>query len=221
MMMRVRKPFNLRLALIFWSLLLAIFSIYGSMKVVPEFIGALYTRGAFFSICKASFRDEPTIQFWIWLFIWSKVAELIDTLFVVLRKQKFLHLHWIHHALTLIYSFIVFGDLPAFCRWMVSMNFSVHVFMYSYYTLRAVGIRTPKTWSIAITSSQIMQMIIGFLISLTTSFYHISGSKCDVTLKSGILGVFVYGLFLILFLNFFYHSYLKKNSNATSRQKAE
>jgi hypothetical protein len=40
----------------------------------------------------------------ITIFCISKVPELIDTLFIVLRKQKLIFLHWFHHATVLIYS---------------------------------------------------------------------------------------------------------------------
>jgi hypothetical protein len=32
------------------------------------------------------------------MFAWSKVAELGDTLFLVLRKREVIFLHWYHHA---------------------------------------------------------------------------------------------------------------------------
>jgi elongation of very long chain fatty acids protein 6 len=47
------------------------------------------------------------------------LAELGDTAFIVLRKQKLINLHWIHHVLTLCYCFFVFADQPGTARWMV------------------------------------------------------------------------------------------------------
>jgi hypothetical protein len=41
----------------------------------------------------------------LWLFIISKVPETIDTLFIVLRRQQLIFLHWFHHASVLIYCF--------------------------------------------------------------------------------------------------------------------
>jgi elongation of very long chain fatty acids protein 6 len=35
----------------------------------------------------------------------SKVPETIDTLFIVLRRQKLIFLHWYHHATVLVYCF--------------------------------------------------------------------------------------------------------------------
>jgi elongation of very long chain fatty acids protein 6 len=35
----------------------------------------------------------------------SKVPETVDTLFIVLRRQELIFLHWYHHASVLIYCF--------------------------------------------------------------------------------------------------------------------
>ena len=35
----------------------------------------------------------------------SKVPETIDTLFIVLRRQPLIFLHWYHHASVLVYCF--------------------------------------------------------------------------------------------------------------------
>ena len=44
------------------------------------------------------------LNLWYLFFVLSKALELVDTLFIVLRKHKLLTLHWVHHCLTLCYS---------------------------------------------------------------------------------------------------------------------
>jgi len=86
---------------------------------------------------------------WYLFFILSKAFELIDTLFIVLRKSKLIALHWVHHVLTLIFSWYAFIDVPGTARWMVNMNFLVHSLMYTYYGLAAMRIRLPKKVSLS------------------------------------------------------------------------
>lgn len=56
--------------------------------------------------------------------------ELMDTIFVVLRKRPLMFLHWYHHVLTMIYAFFSYPLTPGFNRWGIYLNFFVHAFMY-------------------------------------------------------------------------------------------
>ena len=67
-----------------------------------------------------------------------QVPELGDTIFIVLRKQKLIFLHWYHHITVLIYCWYSFSQYTAPARWFVVMNFVVHSIMYTYYAFRAL-----------------------------------------------------------------------------------
>lgn len=45
-----------------------------------------------------------------WAFCFSKLPELVDTVFIVLRKQPLIFLHWYHHASVLIYCWFSYQD---------------------------------------------------------------------------------------------------------------
>jgi elongation of very long chain fatty acids protein 6 len=137
-------------------------------------------------------------------------VELTDTLFIVLRKQKLITLHWIHHCLTLIYSWYVFADVPATARWMVNMNFMIHSLMYSYYAFRAFRISIPRVINISITSLQILQMFYGLYINFRVIQFKTSDIPCDLSPSVAVTGLSLYSLFFILFVNYFVRSYLLK-----------
>ena len=67
-----------------------------------------------------------------------QLPELVDTVFIVLRKQKLIFLHWYHHITVLIYCWYSFSQYTAPARWFVVMNFVVHSIMYTYYAFRAL-----------------------------------------------------------------------------------
>lgn len=202
-----QKGLGLRSLMFCWNLMLAVFSIMGTVRCLPEFVHMIRHSGVESSYCDSSYYYDVRLTFWYWLFVWSKVIELGDTVFIVLRKQSLISLHWIHHVLTLSYAFFVIGEAPASARWMVNMNFAIHSVMYSYYALKALRIHIPRKIAMAITVAQIVQMIFGLYINYRAFNMRIDGQKCDTSLSASASGLFIYGLFFLLFINFFAKSY--------------
>lgn len=117
--MRDRRKLNLRLPLAIWSGVLTLFSMLGTWSCLPEFISIIYNKGLVASYCDNCYIKKKELIFWYTIFSLSKIIELGDTVFIVLRKQRLITLHWIHHAMTLVYTFYIFGFLAATARWMV------------------------------------------------------------------------------------------------------
>ena len=87
----------------------------------------------------------------------SKLAELGDTLFLVLRKRPLRFIHVYHHCLTLVTSWYLAGQWAQTGRLFSTMNFLIHSIMYSYYAFQALRwIRLPKALSMTITFLQVM-----------------------------------------------------------------
>jgi hypothetical protein len=84
--MSSRARYELRKPLIAWNVALAAFSIVGTIRVWPEFIEAIFGHGLVYSVCDSSVYYGIS-GFWGFLFAMSKLPELIDTLFIILRKQ--------------------------------------------------------------------------------------------------------------------------------------
>ena len=207
------QPYNLRTFLVIWNSILAVFSIFGVFRCLPEFYQILSSKGFTASFCESDYYRDYRLNMWYYLFTCSKVLELIDTLFIILRGGKLITLHWVHHVLTLTYSWYGFGDVPATARWMINMNFIAHSFMYTYYALRALRMHVPRVISISITTIQILQMVFGVHINYVVISRVTSGKPCDVSLSVGIVGLLLYILFLILFMKFFVDSYLGNPKN--------
>ena len=91
--MKNREKFHLYRSLVAWNIVLAIFSIVGAIRFLPSFATVLYNKGFEHSVCVQDY-SYGVAGCWAWLFSLSKFVELIDTAFIVLRKQKLIFLHW-------------------------------------------------------------------------------------------------------------------------------
>lgn len=97
--MRNREKFHLYRSLVAWNILMALFSILGTVRFLPYFLNMLMNDGVVHSIC---FIENPqslnalngVAACWAGLYRASKLLELIDTAFIVLRKQRLIFLHW-------------------------------------------------------------------------------------------------------------------------------
>ena len=193
-----------------WNVVKYFYIFTGVVRCLPEFVHILLSKGFTASFCQSDYYRDARLSLWYMLFVWSKAIELVDTLFIIVRGGKLITLHWIHHCLTLCYSWYVFADVPATARWMVNMNFLVHSLMYTYYALKAVRVPIPGLISISITSLQILQMVFGLYINYTVIGFKKSGIACDCSLSVATTGLALYTLFLILFVNYFIRAYLVK-----------
>jgi len=209
--MSSRPPFNLRSPLAAWSAFLAIFSILGFLRTFPEFLHTIHSGGLYGSVCDSSYLDTNRVSgFWTWLFTLSKLPELGDTVFIVLRKQQLIFLHWYHHLTVLIYVFYCFSQTTSSARWFMVMNYFVHSVMYSYFALRAMRVRVPKPVAMSITALQLVQMVIGCTINYTAFQYKQSGRECSVTDSNLMYGSLMYASYFVLFARFFYQAYFCK-----------
>lgn len=162
-------------------------------------------------------EQDRVCGFWTWLFVLSKLPELGDTLFVVLRKQPLIFLHWYHHITVLIYSWFSYTEYTSSARWFIVMNYCVHSVMYSYYALRAMGYRPPRFIPMVITSLQLTQMIVGCTINLWAYDYLQSvqnnqSTTCHISAINIKLSIAMYFSYFVLFARFFYVTYLSANA---------
>ncbi|XP_044462416.1 elongation of fatty acids protein 3-like [Mangifera indica] len=148
--------------------------------------------------------------FWAHLFYLSKILEFFDTLLIVLsnsiRRLTFLHVY--HHATVVIMCYLWLNTSQSLFPIALVSNASVHVIMYLYYFLCAMGMR--PTWKRLVTHCQIVQFVFSFCVSVLMLWYYFTELGC-----SGIWGWCFNAIFnaslLALFVDFHGKNYHKKS----------
>jgi len=219
--MKDRPPFQLRGSLAMWSGTLAMFSVLGALRTGTEFIQTLTRQGLYQSVCIPSFIAEDKVAgFWTWMFVLSKLPELVDTAFIVLRKQKLIFLHWYHHITVLWICWYSYIEFSSTSRWFMVMNYHVHAIMYTYYTLKALKYPVPKVFAMVITSLQLLQMVGGCIINYLAFSYKQNGLNCSVSDNNLRFCFLLYISYFILFARFFYNAYMTPGNNKELKKEA-
>lgn len=211
-MMKTRKAFSLHKSLTIWNLLLTIFSFCGMIRTLPHLIHLLYVIPFRDVLCLPHnvIYNQGPCGVWKMLFFFSKIAELMDTVFIILRKNKLLFLHWYHHLTVLMlcwYSTVHSSSVDLF---VMSMNYTVHTLMYGYYFLYSIGKwpcwLSPKF----ITIAQIMQMMIGSWVCIMNYIYWWQDPTSCAYAASLVPAIIVYTTYLLLFVKLFFQRYSNK-----------
>ena len=216
-----KDPFKLKGMLAWWNLGLSIFSFIGVSKTVPQLFHTLQLRSVEDTICEPSREGYGTkgCGFWVMLFIFSKVPELVDTAFIVFRNTKLIFLHWYHHVTVLLFCWHAFSFETPTGLWFVAMNYSVHAIMYGYYYLMAID-SVPKWFNASwITFAQIAQMIVGTTICVM-SYFRLGQPNCDIKPDAVYAGALMYGSYLYLFVAFYIERFSKKKNKKSSTSES-
>ena len=146
-------------------------------------------------------------------FYLSKYYEYFDTVILLMKRQRPILLSKYHHfGAVLIMWILVLTEAPA--GWIFTVfNSFIHTFMYAYYIGTLLNYRPP--FKNLITISQLTQFVTGVAMA-----YHVSVmcAQSDAQ-KLGTLATVSYTLSLIvLFANFYYHTYLVKPNKVSPPQ---
>lgn len=221
--MEKRPKYELRSFLAVWNTFLAVFSTLGALRTTPEMLHLLYNYGLGFTVCISGkpFLDNRVGGFWNWMFTLSKVPELGDTVFIVLRKQPLIFLHWYHHVTVLLYAWYSYSDYIATARWFVCMNYLVHSAMYSYYALKALKFRVPRWIAMSITTAQLAQMVMGAVVNIWAYQVKQAGNECHVSYDNIKISLLMYTSYFVLFARFFRKAYVVNHKQGGSQTPKE
>ncbi|EZG55275.1 GNS1/SUR4 family protein [Gregarina niphandrodes] len=230
-----KTPFKLQAPLKYWNLLLAVYSAWGASRVLPHMFVQLYKFGWNASLCSPPVftYGRGAVGLWTGLFVYSKYFELIDTVFIVLRKRNLNFLHWYHHVTVLMYTWDAFASEQPPGMFYCGMNYAVHSVMYFYYYLAATRSRPPR-WGVVVTLMQIAQMIAGVLITIvslhnafTKPFMQYSTATiamdpadmgtCFISKTNMVSAAAMYSTYFYLFAKFFYVRYIQKKGGASKK----
>lgn len=198
-LMENRKPFELQKTLIVYNFLQVLLSI----KIFYEACTLAWLNDYNYRCEGFQYRpDERSakIAAACWLYYISKFPELLDTVFFVMRKRydQVSTLHVIHH-----------GIMPFSVWWGVKfvpgghgtffgfLNSGVHIVMYTYYMLAAMGpsVRKHLWWKKYLTQMQMIQFIAIFVHSSQLFF----NNDCNFPIVYSYLIVFHAVMFFFLF----------------------
>lgn len=205
-----RKPFQLKEAMIAYNFLLVGLSIF----IVYEFLMSGWLTTYTWRCDAVDTSDSPQalrmvrVAWWFWF---SKIIELMDTMFFVLRKKhgQITFLHIFHHSFMPWTWWWGVGYAPGgMGSFHAMVNSSVHVIMYFYYGLAAAGPRFQKFlwWKKYMTAIQLTQFV---LVSLHATQYYFMDS-CDYQFPMILHLIWMYGtFFFVLFSNFWIQAYVK------------
>jgi fatty acid elongase 3 len=213
------KPLDLRAALIAHNLALCV----GSAALFLMMAASLTTRWARVDGMHGFICSQELIKpGFLWVLYYAnymfKFYEFVDTLFMAARGKPTPFLHVYHHAATLLLVYVSITERLA-VQWLpISINLFVHVVMYAYYGLSAMGIRV--SWKKAVTALQIIQFVLDLIgIYYAVAYRMFYGKEnCAGTDFGAAMGVGIISSYLLLFVDFYIQTYKKsKKRRAEAR----
>lgn len=216
--MENRKPFTLRKTLIYYNAFQTLFSAW----IFYEYLMSGWATHYSYRCQPVDYSNNPValrMARTCWWYYISKFTEFFDTLFFILRKKfsQVSTLHVIHHGIMPMSVWMGMKFAPGgHSTFFAMLNTFVHIVMYFYYMLSAMGPDYQKYiwWKKYLTAFQMIQFICIFVHQFQLLFIECDYPK-SFTFWIGMHGV----LFLFLFSNFYKEKYVEMDSR--KKLKAE
>eukprot|EP00467_Chlorarachnion_reptans_P011804 CAMPEP_0114525712 /NCGR_PEP_ID=MMETSP0109-20121206/22589_1 /TAXON_ID=29199 /ORGANISM="Chlorarachnion reptans, Strain CCCM449" /LENGTH=711 /DNA_ID=CAMNT_0001707349 /DNA_START=40 /DNA_END=2175 /DNA_ORIENTATION=- len=159
--------------------------------------------------------EQFDLGFLIWLHYQNKYIEMLDTVFMVLRKKtrQVSFLHCYHHLLLLWSWFAVckFG-CGGEAYFGATINACIHVLMYGYYFLTTI--KVPVPWKRYLTTMQMGQFVLCLSHSIWVAYAGIYPRELCA------LDMWVMVNMLYLFNRFYQQAYKKKRAAKKAAEKS-
>ncbi|KAM7534527.1 hypothetical protein Aperf_G00000108706 [Anoplocephala perfoliata] len=217
-----KSGFEIRNIMVFYNVCMVALSLW----MVYEFSVAGWIFGGYSLGCQPVDRSMSPQALRMarvcWVYYISKLIELSDTVFFILRRkfQLITLLHVFHHAVMAVSWWFGVKFVPGgFTTFHALLNSFIHFWMYTYYALAAAGPRFHPYlwWKKYMTIAQILQFVIVILHTTQLFFF----KDCDYSMNFGRWIFFCTSTILILFLHFYYQSYIKPQKMAATKKISE
>jgi hypothetical protein len=224
-LMKSREPFKFNGLFKIHNLFLTVLS--GSLLAlfVEQLLPTVTRNGIFYAICDANGGWTDRLVVLYYLNYITKYIELLDTVFLVLKKKPLTFLHTYHHGATALLCYTQLVGLTPISWVPITLNLLVHVVMYWYYFQAARGIRI--WWKRYITVLQIVQFVVdlGFVYFATYTYFTSTYfqwmpnyGKCAGEEFAAIAGCAILSSYLLLFISFYIATYKKTGKGGRPRR---
>jgi len=181
--------------------------------MVEEIAPIIWKYGVFYAFCGEG-AWTPRLEFYYIVNYAFKYVELIDTVFLALKKKPLTFLHVFHHSATAALCFTQLNGKTSVSWVVISLNLAVHVLMYYYYYATAGGAKI--WWKKYITTMQIAQFVIDLFSTYFATYSHFAYKyapslpvygDCSGAESAALTGCGLLTWYLVLFIQFYRKTY--------------
>lgn len=220
-LMANRQPYKLNKLLLVYNLSLAAANLWLFIQGLIVSNYGIDTWGCGINGGDTSHSPERGIYLG-YLFFLTKIIELMDTVFFVLRKksQQITFLHVFHHSIVPFFCWLGIKLAPGGSNGFFPLvNSFIHVIMYIYYGLSTLGpsIQPYLWWKKHLTTLQMVQ----FILVMINAAYTFTSTDCKFPILFLYLQASVAFIFLTLFSIFYKNAYRRKEAAAAAAASVE